>query len=70
MCFPAFLAAGVLFAVVPLVKYSFPPYNFVWGEYQREYEKKKGRRRFVLAGVVLTITLGILANVLTRKLGL
>ena len=34
-----------------LTKYAFPPYNFAWGENLHEYEKKRGRRRFVLIGV-------------------
>lgn len=52
-----------------LADYSFRAYHFVWGEYLTEYEKKKGRRRFVLVGVILTIVLGVLANLVTKKVG-
>ena len=59
-----------LLVSLALTKYAFPPYNFAWGEYLHEYEKKKGRRRFVFIGIALTIALGVLANLLSKKLGL
>jgi hypothetical protein len=61
---------ALLFAAQPILNYCFPPYNFVWGEYQREYEKRKGRVRFILVGVVLTIFLGVLVNFVSKRFGL
>lgn len=60
---------GVLLGGLLFMRYAFPAYNFVWGEYQREYEKRKGRVRFIGIGIVLTIVLGIVANLVTKRLG-
>lgn len=59
----------LLFGLSPLLSYVLPPYNFLWGEYQRDYEKRNSRVRFVLVGVILTVVLAILANVLTKRFG-
>jgi len=68
------MVPGAVFIVAiiiadPVLRYLFPPYNFVWGEYQIEYEKRKGRTRFIFVGVILTIVLGVLVNFLSNKFG-
>ena len=66
----ATLGVPIAFAtVLTALRYLYPPYNFVWGEYQREYDKLRGRRRFLSVGLILTLLLSIIGNVLTKKLG-
>ena len=45
---PLTLPMGVVLLTiggVAFLRYAIPPYNFVWGEYQRDYEKRRGRVR-------------------------
>jgi len=66
---PAVAIILIILAAKPMVNYVYPSYNFVWGEYQNEFEKRRGRTRFILVGVLLTVALGILVNLLSKKLG-
>lgn len=65
---PVTLLAAVIGGAL-FVRYAFPAYNFVWGEYQREYEKRRGRVRFIGVGILLTVALGIIANLVTKRIG-
>jgi hypothetical protein len=61
----------LLFALVLLgyvYVYFSPPYNFLWGDYISVYEKRRSRGRFLLVGVLLTITLGIAVNFISKRI--
>lgn len=64
------LYVGLFSAVIFSLSYVFlkeyyPLYNFVWGDYEQVFEKKKSVLRYLLYTVCLGILLSILANKLT-----
>lgn len=50
--------------------YFFPPYNFIWGDYIKVYEKRKATGRFILGVIILGIVLSILGNYFSDLLGI
>lgn len=45
-----------------IVRYLFPPYNFLWGDYIKVYESRKSRRNFIFVVVILSVILSVAAN--------
>jgi hypothetical protein len=45
-----------------ITTYLFPPYNFLWGDYVRLYERRKSVRNFVLVVLVLGVVLSVVGN--------
>jgi hypothetical protein len=58
-----------LFGLFPLLSYGFPAYNFMWGEYQAVYDRRKARMRLVFGTIIGTVVLGIVGNIVSKKLG-
>lgn len=65
--------------VVPLVfvtllavifPYFYPPYNFYWGDYMEAYKKKMRLSGFIWVVVVLSVTLSIVGNYLSKRMGI
>jgi len=50
--------------------YYIPGYNFLWGDYVKVFEKRKTTARFILIGIILTIIISILANYISKLLGI
>ncbi len=65
----AVLVMIIVVGVPFLWRYFSPPFNFVWGDYQNVFEKRRARGRFVLVGVRVAVMVGVVANVLTKKIG-
>jgi hypothetical protein len=66
-------AFGACFALVGLTYLYFhfnPLYNFLWGDYVAKYEKRRSTGRFLIFGVVLVVLLGVIANLISRHIGI
>lgn len=50
--------------------YFFPAYNFIWGDYTKVYEKRKGTGKFVLGTIILAIILSVVGNYFSALLGI
>jgi len=46
----------------PLLHYLFPPYHFLWGDYVKFYESRKGMRNLILVVIMLGIVVSVVAN--------
>jgi hypothetical protein len=66
---PMLLLPVCVIPLTPIASRLLPPFNFVWGESQKAFDKRRGRTRFVFVGVVLAILLGLFSNFLSKKLG-
>jgi hypothetical protein len=60
----------VLLLLAACYKYFNPPYNFLWGDYETIYDKRKSRGRFLFVGIVLAIMTSIVATYISRIIGI
>lgn len=62
----------ILLLMVSGACYSYfqPPYNFLWGDYVPAYEKRRSRGKFLLIAVLLALVIGVVANLISKKLGI
>jgi hypothetical protein len=62
------IAVVVLFSLC--YKYFQPSYNFLWGDYVDDYEKRKSRGRLILVSVILATVVGIGVSFISKRIGL
>jgi hypothetical protein len=65
----AVLVTIIVLGVPFLWRYFSLPFNFVWGDYQNVFEKRRARGRFILVGVIVAVMVSVVANVLNKKIG-
>lgn len=61
------IALGVIFTLfaiygIQIIHYLFPPYNFLWGDYVKMYEKRKSTSNFIFVVIILGIVLSVSAS--------
>ncbi|MCD5360310.1 hypothetical protein [Chromobacterium aquaticum] len=47
-----------------------PSYNFCWGDYVARFDRKRQIRNFVLSAIFLALLISIVANFVSKKLGI
>jgi hypothetical protein len=47
----------------------YPTYNFCWGDYLHEFNRKESKRKFVLIGVVLTLIISFVGSLIANSFG-
>lgn len=62
--------AVLFFGISYLLPRLSPSYNFCWGEYSTYYEKRVRLRTAVFTLVVLSLVVSIVANYVSKKLGI
>lgn len=69
--FPALFP--LVFFVFPVIAscytYFAPPYTFLWGDSVGKFEKRRSVGRFLLVGVLAAAVVGVLVNVISKKIG-
>jgi hypothetical protein len=64
----AFAALAILSAIFWFLSKFYPIFNFCWGDYVEEFNKKESTRKFILVviviGIVVSFIGGVLANLL------
>ncbi len=71
LVFSALLLLGLWSSGLNLFRYLFPPYNFYWGDYVAEYDKRRRRAAFlfnvVVVGGILALLMGLLGSYIYDK---
>ncbi len=60
----------VLVIILFIVKKLYPFYNFYWGDYIKEYDKKKSIRKYILVIIVTGIIVSAVGGILVNKISL
>jgi len=50
--------------------YFHPSYNFLWGDYLSDYEKRRSRGNLLFVGIILALVLCVLGNFISKRIGI
>lgn len=70
-----FLVVGIGLPILLILagfclQYFRPRFNFLWGDYVAIYERRQSRGKFIVVGVILAVLIGVLANFISKRIGL
>jgi hypothetical protein len=58
----------LVFAWLFLLRY-YPVYNFCWGEYAEEFQRKESRRQFWLVIIIIGLVVSFLGSMFANNVG-